>query len=341
MPRATPSRHFILCLLAAVILLAVNLRAPIIAVGPLAALIQTDLHISSTMMGVVAALPVLSFAAFSPFAAGLGRCFGMEEVLIGALVLLSAGILLRTAGAALPWMLAGTVMLSAGIAMGNVLLSGIIKRSMPQLVGRVTTLYSLAMGLCAGLAGAVSMPLAQQYGWQTALNVWLLPALAALAWWLCMRFRYGHIEAPAVQGVVAVSVWRSKTAWMISVLMGLQSLLFYTFAAWLPLMMVEKGVPPAQTGYYLLAFQLCGLPAVFVTTALAAYINQAHRQWLALAICSINVFSTLALWQLSDGLLLWAGLAGFGASAIFTFCLLLFVARTDSAEEAAGLSGMA
>ncbi|MDO5638785.1 MAG: MFS transporter [Neisseria sp.] len=341
MPHPALSRHFTLLLIIAVMLLAANLRAPIIAVGPLAGLIQQDLRISSTVMGMIAALPVLTFALCSPFAARLGRRFGMEEVLIGALAVLAGGILLRTAGASLWWMLAGTVMLSAGIAMGNVLLSGIIKRSLPDKVGRVTTLYSLAMGVSAGVAGAAALPLAEVSNWQTALNVWLLPVSAALAVWLYMRRRNGHITTPAAAGAVRVSVWRSPLAWAISLLMGLQSLLFYTLAAWLPLMMAAKGVAAAQTGYYLLVFQLAGLPAVFTTTALAAKLDKAHHRWLMLAICLINAVSILALWRLSDGLLFWAGLAGFGASSIFTFCLLLFVARTDTAEEAAGLSGMA
>lgn len=335
------SRRFILWLVAAVMLLAVNLRAPIIAVGPLAAFIQNDLHINSTMMGVIAALPVLSFAAFSPFAAGLGKRFGMEEVLIGALAVLACGILLRTAGDSLVYMLTGTVMLSAGIAMGNVLLSGIIKRSLPLSVGRVTSFYSVTMGLAAGIAAAVAIPLAQSQGWRAALNIWLWPALAALALWLYMRKRNGHIATPVAAGQTKVKLWHSGLAWMISLMMGLQSLFYYTFSTWLPLILMSKGIAPSETGYYLLTLQLAGLPAVFITAALAAKVKKEHQQWLALCLCGMNVITTLALWLLSGGLLFWVGMIGVGASATFTLCLLFFVARTDTAEEAAGLSGMA
>lgn len=85
MPQKPQSKRSVWLLVSAVMLLAVNLRAPIIAVGPLAEQIQHDLQINSTVMGIIAALPVLSFAAFFPFAAKLGKRFGMEEVLIGAL----------------------------------------------------------------------------------------------------------------------------------------------------------------------------------------------------------------------------------------------------------------
>ena len=87
-----------LLLIGAIILLAASLRAPTVAVGPLVADIQQDLAVSSTMMGLIGTLPVLTFAVCSPFAASLGKRFGMEEVLIAALLLMLlsfAGALLR------------------------------------------------------------------------------------------------------------------------------------------------------------------------------------------------------------------------------------------------------
>ena len=85
-------------LMTAIILLATNLRAPIVTIGPLLATIQQDLGVSSTVMGLVGTLPVLTFAACSSFAAGLGKRFGIEEVLISSLSLLLAGMFMRTSG---------------------------------------------------------------------------------------------------------------------------------------------------------------------------------------------------------------------------------------------------
>ena len=80
-----------LLLVLAVVLMAANLRAPIIALGPVVYFVQQDLGISASLMGLVTSLPVLCFALFSPLAPPLARRFGVDEVLIGALLLLLVG----------------------------------------------------------------------------------------------------------------------------------------------------------------------------------------------------------------------------------------------------------
>ena len=73
-------------LLFAIIALAANLRTPIVAVGPVVGFIREDLGVSGSFIGLVAALPMLAFALFSPLAARLARRFGMENVLVGSIV---------------------------------------------------------------------------------------------------------------------------------------------------------------------------------------------------------------------------------------------------------------
>ena len=48
--------------------------------------------------GVLTTIPLLAFAAISPFAAGLAREYGMERSLFGALLVIAAGIALRSSG---------------------------------------------------------------------------------------------------------------------------------------------------------------------------------------------------------------------------------------------------
>lgn len=330
-----------LLLIGAIILLAASLRAPIVAVGPLVADIQQDLAVSSTMMGLIGTLPVLTFAVCSPFAASLGKRFGMEEVLIAALLLLLAGMFIRTGGDSVWMLLGGTIVLSAGIAMGNVLLSGMVKRSLPQHVGRVTSLYSMTMSLTAGLFAAAAVPLAAFFGsWRTALNVWMVFTAAALAVWLVMRWRSGHIPTPVTaQGRAAVQVWRSGLAWAISLMMGLQSLLYYTFSAWLPEILAAKGVQAAEAGVYVMLFQVAAVPAVLGVTALA--VRMKRHEGLISAVIGLSVVSLCAIGWWPSALWLWVTLVGVSVSGTFTLSLLLFVWRTESAGEAAALAGMA
>ena len=76
--------------LIAVALLAANLRAPLAALGPLVGMIRADLGSSGTFMGVVAALPMLAFALFSPLAVRLSARFGAERVLAAAAALIQS-----------------------------------------------------------------------------------------------------------------------------------------------------------------------------------------------------------------------------------------------------------
>ena len=73
MPAASRSALSMGWFLLAVVILATNLRAPLAALGPVVSEIRTDLGISGSFMGLVAALPMLVFALVSPLAARLAR----------------------------------------------------------------------------------------------------------------------------------------------------------------------------------------------------------------------------------------------------------------------------
>ena len=118
-------------LLIAVALLAANLRAPLAALGPLVGMIQADLRTSGTFMGIAAALPMLAFALFSPFAPKAARRFGMERVLAASLALMIVGLVCRSSGPSENLLAGGTLLLAAAIAMGNVLLPALAKRNLP------------------------------------------------------------------------------------------------------------------------------------------------------------------------------------------------------------------
>ncbi|MGH8229318.1 MAG: MFS transporter, partial [Steroidobacteraceae bacterium] len=115
--------------LAALLLIAANLRGSITAVGPLLDTLQQDLSLSATAAGWVGSLPLLMFAAFAPLAR-LARRQGAERMLLAGLVALVLGILLRSAGTSAA-LFAGTAILSAGIAGSNVLLPVVVKQRYP------------------------------------------------------------------------------------------------------------------------------------------------------------------------------------------------------------------
>ncbi len=142
--------------LVAIVLLAANLRPAITSVAPLIERIRADAGVGSGVAGQVTALPLLAFAALSPVAPRLARRFGAERVLIGSMLALCGGILLRSSGAGAAPLLAGTAVLGAAIAAGNVLLPGLVKGKFPGRASAATGAYTVAMGTSAAIAAGAS-----------------------------------------------------------------------------------------------------------------------------------------------------------------------------------------
>ena len=74
------------------------LRAPFTSIGPLLEIVQKSLHLSTTAIGLVNALPLLAFATVSPMVPSVSRKLGLELALGMALVLVGGGVLLRSLG---------------------------------------------------------------------------------------------------------------------------------------------------------------------------------------------------------------------------------------------------
>jgi MFS transporter, CP family, cyanate transporter len=180
-----------------------NLRGAITSLPPVFPELQDSLRLSSATVSLLAATPVLCFAVFSGFAAWLSRRLGEERVLLGAIVLLTVGLLLRGAapGALL---FPGTVLAAAAIAIMNVLLSSLIKRRWPERAGALIGLYITALSIGAITGSAVSVPLWNSTGGSLALTLgWLAgpAALAALLW--LPQARYVTRPRPAAAALPA------------------------------------------------------------------------------------------------------------------------------------------
>lgn len=169
-----------------IVLIAINLRASITAVGPLIGAIRADTGLSSIMAGLLTALPLIAFAVLSPLAPKLARRFGMEYTLLISMVALTAGIVLRSVPSVVT-LFVGTAIIGMAIAVCNVLLPSLIKRDFPNRIGFMTGVYSVSMTMWAALSSGVSVPIAEGYGfgWRGGLVGWAV--LSAVAVWLGYR----------------------------------------------------------------------------------------------------------------------------------------------------------
>src|SRR5262245_52210024 len=135
MENKSPRRSGQVLLVWGLLVAAANLRASLTGVGPLLDRVQADLGLAPAVLGLLNTLPLLAFAALSPMVPRLAARWGGERLLGGALVVLTLGIAVRWVPSTVG-LFAGTVLIGAGIAVGNVLLPSLIKGDFPTKVGR-------------------------------------------------------------------------------------------------------------------------------------------------------------------------------------------------------------
>ena len=329
-------------LVVGIVLLAVNLRPALTGLTPLIGQIRADTGISYGVAGLLTTLPLLAMGLLSPIASLLAHRFGMERVLLASMLVLAAGILLRSAGAVTALFL-GTAVLGAAIAIGNVLLPGLVKREFPERVGLMTSTYSTALAVSAAIAAGASFPLADQVGigWRASLGSWALLALvAAVAWLPQMRSARPTNASPAdSQGVNGP--WRSALAWQVTLFMGLQSLGYYVVLTWLPEILQEQaGISASLAGWMLALAQAVGIASIFLAPVLAGMRPSQHGVVVvAVALTGAGALGLLVAAETATAL--WVVLLGLGQGACFSLALTFFALRAPDSGHAAALSGMA
>lgn len=342
--------HF---LLFSVICVAANLRAPITAIGPLIASMRASLSFSSGIMGLFTTIPLIMFAVVSPFVRKISDALGAGKTLLYSVVFIAFGIALRSY-AGLAGLLSGTVLLGVGVAVGNVLIPGIIKSRFPEQVALGTSAFTLSMTSFAAISSAVSYPLSNLpgMGWRNALAVWIvLAAFGILAWSPHCALSIRQQTVPPIrtdQTQLSVSttekpqrsVFRSRMAWWLTILMGAQSLLFYFFTAWLPTIALDKGISPMEAGYIAFAYQISTIPAAFMIPTIAAK-RKDQRGMIAL-VAALYLSSLAALFLSNSKALLTIAVVfyGFATGSCFNLCMLFISLRTRTAARATSLSGM-
>jgi len=187
-------------LLVAVLVFAANLRGPLAALGPVVGEVATELALSPAAVGLLTGLPVLCFALAAPLASGLVARAGVGWAVTGALVVIVAGTVLRSA-AGFTAALAGTLLIGVAITIGNIAVPVVVRRDFPLAIAGVTGAYTAAMNLGAMATTALTAPLASALGWRRGLAAWGLLALAALALWLVaavVRRKARALPAPSL-----------------------------------------------------------------------------------------------------------------------------------------------
>jgi len=331
------------------VLVATNLRPAIASVPPFADQISADLHLSAAQMGLLTTLPVVCMGLFAPVGALASRRVGMERTVLGAMALLGAGTLLRGFGGT-AGLYAGTIAAGTGIAVAGALLPSLVRGRFPGRAGPVTGLYTAGLIGGAMVAAAATVPVANALGarWPVALQLWTVPALVALLGWLPMTGAHTvpnvgaarHAGAPHASAPHAAAPWRSTGAWLATLFMGGQSLLYYASLAWLAPRYTSLGADPTRAGLLLGMFSFTQLFSALGLPLLAHRFGRIDV-WIAASLATtsgslvaIAVAPSAAAW-------LWAALLGLGMGGQFALALTVLAGLGATPAETAAASGMA
>ena len=322
-----------------VVIVAVNLRGPIVAPAPVLGPIREDLGLSSTVAGLLTSLPVLCFALAGPVASWVIRRVGPDSAVVLTLLGVLLGTVVRSAGPA-PTVLIGTAIIGAAIMVGNIVVPVLIRRDVPwQRAGMVTGLYTAAMNVGSMLTSLGTAPLASVVGWRWALAVWGLLAAAEAVYWrpLARRARAAAAgAAPPTRGTVRLTPSVSRISWLLLVAFGGQSFAYYAVSAWLPTLLSDtRGLDAAASGVTASLFQIFAVVGAFGVPALAAR----APGWVPVATVAAGwVTMPIGLLLAPEAYLLWSVLGGIGQGGGFTAILSIIARVTGSDAEAATVS---
>lgn len=336
MNQSVLTKHSVFLLLG-VVFIAANLRAPFTGLPPVLTQVQAGVGLSATGVGILTALPLLIFALVSPLSASLAQRMGLERSLFSAVLLIALGISFRSVGGQLA-LFSGTVLIGAGIALGNVLLPSLIKRSFSHHITAVTGAYVLSMGVAAALVSALVSPIAERLGWQLALFSFIfLPIVALILWWRPMMSAIST-KPPLATEVNKVSLWRSPLAWQVTLYLGLNSTIYYVVISWLPVLLKSSGYSAVEAGSIHGVLQLAtAVPGLVLASLLRRLPDQCR---IAFIVCVLSAVALLGFLYVPQWAWLWAVLFGFGTGSGIILGLAFIGLRSNSVSQSAALSGM-
>ena len=338
----TRARGATVLLVVAIVAVALNQRPAVVAVAPVLRDIRADTGMSAAVAGLLTTLPVLCFGAFAPGAPRLARRIGLETAVALSLLLLAAGIALRLLSP-VSLLFAGSLLAGAAIAFANVLLPAYVKREFDR-PGAVMGFYSASLNIGAAAGAALTVPFAHALGvgWRTALGLWLALALAALALWLPVAWtgRAHRTTEPLPDDAGAWPLLRQPLARQVTSYLGLQSVQFYTVAAWLPTLLADSGVPVREGGLLLGLANNVGAAGALLAPAQAGRMRTQRPLILGVAAAYVIGLGGLLVAPAS-GTLVWVAAFGLAQGSGFALALTLIVLRSPTPLVAARLGGVA
>ena len=298
------------------------LRLTILAVPPVLTLIQADLNLSGTQIGILTGLPVVLLALAALPGSLLIARFGALRTLVAGLMLTALGGALRGVAPDVWTLYAASIVMGAGVAVMQTALPSLVRQWMPDRITFGSAVYTNGLLVGEILPVAFTVMMLPLFGdsWRAGLAFWSLPTVLIAVAFLVLAPADAKRPANTARPAWWPN-WRDSVLWRLGLMLGGANTLYFGVNAFIPGYLTYAGRPeliaPALT-----ALNLGQIPVSFLLLAFAD--RTERRVWpfvsfgvLMLVACA-GIVATASVWTI-----VFAGFVGFSAAGVLTLSLAL------------------
>ena len=218
-------------LMLGIVLVGLNLRPSMAAVGPLLSAIRGDIALSFSVASLLTMLPVMAMGLAMFFAMGISQRLGEQRTVLMSLAIIGLATVARLFVDSAAELIVSAVLAGFGIALIQALMPAFIKSRFPDNVALCMGLYVTSiMGGAAIAASFAPLVMSRTGSWRVGLAIWAGLALLALLFWWAQRVNTPRGSAPAVR---KQSFFKHSRAWLLAIFFGLGTASYTCVLAWL------------------------------------------------------------------------------------------------------------
>jgi MFS transporter, CP family, cyanate transporter len=293
----------------------IGLRLTVLALPPVIPLIEVDLGLTGTQIGVLSGLPMFLFAVAAVPGSLLIAQFGALAAVIVGLLLAGVAGSLRGAVADIAWLYITTILMGAGVAFMQPALAALARAWAPNRIGFATAVYTNGLLVGETLPVALTLPLVLPLvdgNWRASFVVWGLPMIG---------FAAAMLLAPRAKAVPGAAPrrwwpdWGDSLIWRLGLILSSVNSVYFNANAFIPSYLTNAGradlVGPALT-----ALNFAQLPASFLLLGVAQRLERRAWPLIVLGIAMLAALAGVAMTASGWTVAFAAALGFFGAATL-------------------------
>jgi CP family cyanate transporter-like MFS transporter len=323
-------------LMVSIVLVALNLRPSMAAVGPLLSAIRGEVPLSFSSASLLTMLPVMAMGVAMFLGMRIALRIGEHRTVVLSLLIIGIATASRLYLDSAAGLVASAVVAGLGIALIQAVMPALIKSRFADNVSLLMGLYVTSIMGGAALAASLSpFVLAQTGSWRIGLAIWALLALVALGCWYAQRSSVTPLPEAASQRHQTFA--GNARAWLLAIFFGLGTASYTCVLAWLAPYYLEKGWSEQHAGLLLGFLTAMEVLSGLITPAVANRSQDKRKVLIVLLVMIMAGFCGLILSPQRFSLL-WPCLLGLGIGGLFPMSLIVCLDHLDNPRRAGGLT---